>query len=56
MKYDFPEVMEKVVCGGNQGELTYILTPKQKGDFVIYETKSFRGEIVSRIKHHITVS
>ena len=55
MKYYNPESVERGECGGDKGELTYILTPKKKGIFVIYETKDFRGKIVSRTKHRISV-
>lgn len=55
MRYYDPEAMETGKCGGDEGELTYILTPKKKGDFIIYETKGFRRETVSRTEHRISV-
>ncbi len=53
-KYLNPEKVH--VCeGADRAFKTYILSPKRKGVFEIYEVKKFRGEIRERIKNVIEV-
>lgn len=55
LRYYNPEMIAKCMCGGDKGELTYILTPKKRGVFFIYEIKDCRGKIESRTQHIISV-
>ncbi len=55
MKYLHPKNMEKGMVGADAVNMTYTLSPRKKGKYVVYEVHSFRGKEQKRVKHVIRV-
>lgn len=54
-KYNHPEKIAAGMCGGDDGMLSFTLTPTTKGKFTIVEICKFRGEVTKRVNNTIIV-
>ena len=54
-KYVHSEIERRMLCGADDSNVTYELTPLKKGLFDIYEVEGFRCQETARKKHTIVV-